>query len=179
MSKINKENLGFLGLDYEIRLIAQLLTDRKFSNNIMDIINPNYFSDEKLRLIVREIKDAFEVHQVIPDLDSLQARLMLSCDNVYTKEFLITQLDLIKNVNLNDTIWVQETAMKFCKQQELKKSLVLMQNIVDKGDLDSYDECHEILQKSLSIGNHKDEGESACRYGLFNFVFSRQVDVGC
>jgi replicative DNA helicase len=162
MSKIDKQNLGFLGLDYEIRLIAQFLTDRKFANNIMDIINPNYFSDEKLRLIVREIKDAFEVHQVIPDIDSLQARLMLSCDNVYTKEFLITQLNLIKDVNLNDTIWVQETAMKFCKQQELKKSLALMQNIVEKGDLNAYDDCHEILQKSLSIGNNKDDGEDVC-----------------
>lgn len=165
MSKINKENLGFLGLDYEIRLIAQFLIDKKFSNNIMDIINPNYFSDEKLRLIVREIKDAFEVHQTIPDIDSLQARLMLTCDNVYTKEFLITQIELIKNVNFNDTTWVQETAMKFCKQQELKKSLFLMQNIVDKGDLNAYDDCEEILKKALTIGQSKDDAENVCDGG--------------
>ena len=160
MSKIKKEDLGFLGLDYEIRLIAQFLTDNKFANNIMDIINPNYFSDEHLRLIVREIKDAHEIYQVIPDLNSLTSRLMISVDNEFTKAFINTQLEKIKEANLNDTIWVQDTAMKFCKQQELKKSVIQIQKIIDTGDLNSYDDCEEILKKALSIGDNKDDGES-------------------
>lgn len=160
MSKINKEDLGFLGLDYEIRLIAQFLTDNKFANNIMDIINPNYFSDENLRLIVREIKDAHEVHQVIPDIESLRSRLMVSIDNEFTRAFAITQLDKVREANLNDTIWVQDTAMKFCKQQELKKSVAEIQKIIDKGDLNAYNDCEEILKKALSIGDNKDDGES-------------------
>lgn len=160
MSKIKKEDLGFLGLDYEIRLIAQFLTDNKFANNIMDIINPNYFSDEHLRLIVREIKDAHEIYQVIPDLNSLTSRLMISVDNEFTKAFINTQLEKIKEANLNDTIWVQDTAMKFCKQQELKKSVIQIQKIIDTGDLNSYDDCEEILKRALSIGDNKDDGES-------------------
>lgn len=160
MSKIDKENLGFLGIDYEVRLIAQFLTDNKFANNIMDIINPNYFSDENLRLIVREIKNAHEIHQVIPDIESLRSRLMTSIDNEFTRSFAITQLDNIRVANLNDTIWIQETAMKFCKQQELKKSVFEIQKIIDKGDLNAYDDCEDILKKALSIGDNKDDGES-------------------
>lgn len=160
MSKISKEDLGFLGMDYEVRLINQFLTDRKFANNIMDIIQIQYFSEEKLRLIVREIKDAHEIHQTIPDIESLRARLMVSIDNTFTRDFVMTQLDIIKDSDLNDTFWVQETAMKFCKQQELKKSLKLMQDIVDKGDLDSYHECEEILKKSLNLGDSRDDSEN-------------------
>lgn len=160
MSKISKEDLGFLGKDYEVRLIAQFLTDKKFANNIMDLVQINYFSDEKLRLIVREIKDSHEQNQSIPDIESLRSRLMISIDNTFTQEFMMTQLDIIKEADLNDTFWVQETAMKFCKQQELKKSLILMQNIVDRGNLEAYHECEEILKKSLSMGDNRDDSES-------------------
>src|SRR5690606_4617932 len=60
--------------------------------------------------------------------------------------------------SLNDSEFVQNMAMKFCKQQELKKSVHEIQEIIDKGDLDSYDECEEILKRALEIGSDKDAG---------------------
>jgi hypothetical protein len=36
---------------------------------------------------------------------------------------VLIQLGKIKEANLNDTLKVQDIAMKFCKQQELKKSI--------------------------------------------------------
>lgn len=168
MSKVNKDNLGFLGLDYEVRLIAQFLTDKKFANNIMDIIDPNHFSDEKLKLIVRELKDAHETHQTILDMVALKSRLNANIDNLFTRDFVETQLDIISKADLNDTYWVQETAMKFCKQQALKKSLNMMQQIVDKGDLNTYDDCEDILKKALMIGENKDDSVN---------VFDNPADV--
>ncbi len=50
--------------------------------------------------------------------------------------------------------------MKFCKQQEMKKAIYQIQNIIDKGDLDDYDKCEEILKKSLEVGDNKDDGIS-------------------
>ena len=58
MAKIDKSNLGYLGAEYQLRLIAQILTDRKFGNAIIDIVNPNYFEDEYLRIVVGAIKNA-------------------------------------------------------------------------------------------------------------------------
>ena len=45
MGKINKNDLGYLGIDFQYRLIQQLLLDRKFGESIVDIIKPNYFYD--------------------------------------------------------------------------------------------------------------------------------------
>ena len=71
MAKIDKNSLGYLGHDYQTRLIAQILTDRKFANNIIDIIDPNYFEDSYLRVIAATIKDAKAKDDVIPDIGSL------------------------------------------------------------------------------------------------------------
>jgi len=155
--KEEEKDFKHLGLPYQKRLIAQFITDYKFSNNIMDIVDPNYFSDEYLRKIVATIKDAYECKEVIPDIDSLSFRLAERKDNAMTKKFINAQLAQIKEITLNDSDEVQEMAMRFCQQQELKKSMNKMQAIFDKGDPDSYEQCEEILKKALEVGNNKDD----------------------
>jgi len=159
MSDINKQDgFGFLGIPYQRRLITQLITDHKFATNIMGIVDPNYFTDLYLRIIASEIKNAFETDEVIPDIESLEFRLNGRKDNETTKLYIKASIAEIKDGNLNDSEYVQDMAMKFCKQQELKKSVHEIQEIIDKGDLDSYDECEEILKRALEVGSDKDSG---------------------
>jgi replicative DNA helicase len=159
MSDTNKDaGFGFLGIPYQRRLITQLITDHRFASNIMSIVDPNYFTDMHLRIIAAEIKNAFEIDEVIPDMESLIIRLNSRQDNETAKLYIKAQLDEIKDSSLNDSEFIQTMAMKFCKQQELKKSVHDIQEIIDKGDLDSYDECEEILKKALEIGSDKDAG---------------------
>ena len=161
MSKDNNtQGFEHLGIPYQKRLIAQFITDYKFANNIMDIINPNYFSEDTLRVIVSEIKDAFETNEVIPDIESLFFRLANRIDNKMNKLYIKMQLEEIQKITLNDSQFVQDTAMNFCKQQELKKSVSEIQKIIDRGGFDDYDECEVILKKALEVGNIKDEGIS-------------------
>lgn len=160
MSKLERKDFGFLGLDYQVRLIQQFLTDDRFAHSIMDIVTPNYFEDETLRLIVNEIKEAYDTDEVIPDASALEFRLVDKIDNEFTLGFIKTQIDKIKNAELKDSPKVQKIAMNFCKQQELKKSMREIQKIVDKGNLDDNEllACEDILKRALELGNSKDDG---------------------
>lgn len=158
MAKIDKNNLGYLGAEYQLRLIAQILTDRKFGNSIIDIVNPNYFEDEYLRIVVGAIKNAKSKDDIIPDVGSLEFRLLDEVKDDIQRRYALTQLKKIKEADLNDTIWVQETAMKFCKQQELIKALAEINKIISKGDIDNYEECENKLRKALEHGDNKDDG---------------------
>lgn len=155
---VDRDSFGYLGYEFQVRLITQLLTDKKFANSIIDIISPNYFDDEYLRLISATIKDANEKYESIPDIHTLEARLMDRISDEIKKQYIISTLRKIKEANLNDSPWVQDMGMKFCKQQELKRSLKEIQKIIDKGRLEEFNQCEEILRKALEIGNHKDDG---------------------
>ena len=157
-SKINKDNFAYLGGDFQFRLIAQLLVDNKFAESIIDIIDPNYFGDPALKLMVSTIKEAYQEHNVIPDMGSLEFRMLDGINDEFDKRVTLTHLKLIKEANLNDSLIVQEKAMRFCKQQELKKSIKEIQTIIDKGDINRYDECEIILKKALEHGEMKDGG---------------------
>jgi replicative DNA helicase len=158
MAKIEKDTLEFLGFDYQYKLLAQLLTDKRFANSIIDIIDANYFKDEHLKIITAAIKDAKEEYDIIPDYSSIEFRMLDNITNPQTRKYVLGQLKRIKETSLNDTLKVQEVAMKFCKTQELKKSIKQIAAIIDKGDTDEYEKCESILRKALEHGDSKDDG---------------------
>lgn len=158
MAKVNKDNFGFLGNEFQIRLIAQILVDTKFAESIIDIIDPNYFDDQYLKVIVSIIKDAHELQQVIPDMGSLEIRIRSTIANEIEMEWALAQLKKVKEANLNDYVSVQEEAMLFCKQKELNKTIKKIQTIIDTNDLNRYHECEELLKKALEHGMVKDDG---------------------
>lgn len=156
MSKINKDNLAYLGLDFQYRLIKQMLVDGKFGESILDIISPNYFEDTHLRIIVATIKNAHEKHNTIPDLGSLKSRMLENVTDEIERGLLFGQLRRIDEANLNDSFYIQETSLKFCKRQELKKAIKQMDDIITNGTIDDYDKCEEILKKALEYGPQED-----------------------
>jgi hypothetical protein len=160
MAKVNRDSLGYLGFDYQLRLMAQILTDNKFANSIIDIIDPNYFEDPSLRVIAAEIKEAKLKDDIIPDVESIRFRLLEDVKDEIQQKYVIKQLEKVKEASLHDSFKVQDIAMKFCKQQELKKSIKEIQKIIDKGNIDDYDECESILRKALEHGDNKDDGMS-------------------
>ena len=108
MSKINKDTLTYLGNDFEIRLLAQIVKDLRFGNNIIDILDPNYFSDEYLRIIAAEIKEAKEVDDIVPDLPSLRIRLFNRINDDIKRKYIISNLLNIENASLYDSLKIQE-----------------------------------------------------------------------
>jgi hypothetical protein len=141
--KINRDSFSHLGIDFQIRLVAQLLNDEQFAESIIDIIDP---------------KEVYEQYNIVPDVGSIEFRVLDKVTNEIDRTCALTQLKAISEANLNDSLSVQEYAMKFCKQQELTKSIKLIQAIIDKGEIDRYDECEEILKKALEHGDAKDNG---------------------
>jgi len=158
MSKIDKDKLGYLGIDFQYRLLQQIIVDRKFGESIIDIMTPNYFEDAFLRSVAGKIKDNYEKYETIPDMNSLESILYENIIDEVDKEMYISSLKRIKEAEQNNSLRTQDIAMKFCKQQELKKSVREMQLIIEKGDLDDYHLCEELLKKALEVGHSKDDG---------------------
>jgi len=158
MNKIDKSNLGYLGIDFQYRLIQQVLLDRKFGESIIDILTPNYFEDTFLRSISGKIKDNYEKYEVIPDINSLESILFENIVDNIDKELYISNLKRIKDAEQNNSVRTQDIAMKFCKQQELKKAVREIQNVIEKGDLDDVTHIEDLLKKALEVGDSKDDG---------------------
>jgi type III restriction enzyme len=47
-----------------------------FAKTIIDIVEPNYFEDQYLKIIISTIKDAYDEYEIIIDVTSLESRLL-------------------------------------------------------------------------------------------------------
>jgi len=158
MTKKNSVNLGYLGFNFQIKLVKQLIEDIKFSEEIMDIVSPQYFDNEYLRLVVASVKDYYEKYETIPTYETVFEIIRVDIKREIVRDSAIEIVKDVKNGDSKDCLHIQDTALKFCKQQELKKANQKIQKILELGDFDRYDECEEILKGALSVGGEKDTG---------------------
>ena len=72
-SKI-KEDLGYLGEDFQVELVKCFIEDQQFFINIENIINQNMFTEPSLKRIVGFMKDRYALSETVAsykDLDSM------------------------------------------------------------------------------------------------------------
>jgi replicative DNA helicase len=158
MIRVDTSDFSYLGDTYQIKLIAQILSDRKFANAILDIVSPNYFKDPALKTIVAAIKDAKTIDEVNLDIPSLEIRLYDGIKSDMVLKQIGRQLRKIEESDLNDSLKIQEIAMNFCKYKEVKKTIEEISKIIDRGDINDYHECESKLRKALEHGDMKDDG---------------------
>src|ERR1035438_8218051 len=88
MGKINKETLTYLGVDFQVRLIAQIMLDSRFAASIIPILDANFFN-EHMKLVAVCIMEAYEKDGAIPDISSLEFRLLAEINNDTIKKYAL------------------------------------------------------------------------------------------
>jgi replicative DNA helicase len=92
-------------------------------------------------------------------------------------------IDTIKQVQeapFEGVPFVQEKALKFCKQQELQKAMNKAQKIIDQGDFESYDAVEGMVREALQVGE-RDTGTTDIFSGLddvLNDDFRHPIPIG-
>jgi replicative DNA helicase len=163
MLEMSKEfTLGYLGYKFQTELINQILhpANKKFADRIIDIVHAKYFDNEYFRLIIATIKDYFERFEKIPAWDTLETILKVDIKEKITQEYVFQITKEIRSLDVQDWEYVQNEALNFCRQQELKKANDKISKIIDNGEFGRYEECAEIMKEALAVGSEKDDGTS-------------------
>lgn len=157
-----KVTLGYLGYKFQTELINQILhpANKKFADRIIDIIHAKYFDNEYFRLIIAMVNDYNERFEKVPAWDTLETIMKVEIKDQITRDYVFEITKEIRNLEVEDWEFVQEKALNFCRQQELKKANDKISKIIDDGEFDKYEECAEIMKDALTVGAEKDDGIS-------------------
>ena len=69
MAKIVKNNLGYLGVDFQYKLIASFIERPKFFKDLYPIIDQNMFTESYLKTIVGVMKDYYKKYDITASYD--------------------------------------------------------------------------------------------------------------
>jgi len=156
MKMKESKSFGYLGHTFQVKLINQIITDKKFANNIIEVIDPKYFDNQYFKLISQMTKEYFEKYNTKPTFDVLDQMTKLEVSSDMARTNIFDMLVEIRESDVEDHLWIQEKALKFCKQQELKKAISKVNKIIEKGDFESYDKCEEYIRQATQIGENSE-----------------------
>lgn len=158
---MNKDNFGYINSTFQLSLVKVMIEDKKFCTSIIDIMDPKYFDSTYFRYIVSNIKEFYQLYDNIPDYESLSQKIMserVSLGDTGSQIHMDT-LKSVKEHECTNEQWVKDTAMNFCKQQNLKRELKKVEKIINDGDFENYKDIEKIINKALQIGANESESK--------------------
>lgn len=153
---MSEKNFGFLGASFQQTLLKAIIENKKYGEQIIDVIEHKYFDNTSFRYITTHIKEYYKKYNRIPDYQSLSQTIVMDYGS---QELARVHLDTIQDLmdNTKEDPMVQEEALNFCKQQNLKKEIKHVNTIIENGAFQEYHKIEGIIQKALRVGLPPDE----------------------
>ena len=155
-----KNDLKFLGEDFQYRLVHEFMEDKDFFKDLSEIVDQNMFTDPLLRVYVGVMKDSYNKLDAVPDYITMRSLLGEKARNDIEVDQYASLIDKIKNFPTNSVDSVRESAIRFFRQQHIIKTANEILRIAANGDDDQYEKSVSLLNNALSKGIHDEMGVS-------------------
>ena len=155
----SNKNFDYLGSTFQIQLLNQIIVDKDFSRSIIDVIENNYFENKYFKIIIQMIKEYYSKYEHTPTFDTLEQITKSELQQELASKIVLDTLTKIKDAPTEGQEFVQEKALKFCKQQELQKAITKAQKVIDGGEFENYDTLEALVREALQVGEREDGTE--------------------
>lgn len=162
----NRSSLGFLGEDYQYRLVHEFMEDKNCFKDLAPIIDQNMFTSPSLKLYVGLMLEYLNKYNSKPSYAAMEVAMRQKAHTEIDREMNVAIVNKIRNTPSDGSEQTRELATKFFKQQNIIKAANEMLKLAGNGEIDNYDKCEELLRNALNSGTHEDYEESRLFDGI-------------
>lgn len=148
------KSLSQYGPHFQVKVLNSLLTNKKFTLNIRDVILPSFFENQAHQWIVKEALQYFDEYHSTPTIDFLKIEVK-KIDNDILKTAIVDQLKEIYKLINEDQEYVESEFSNFCKNQSLKSALLRSVDLLQDG---MFDDIRFTIDNALKAGQDKNIG---------------------
>ena len=148
---MSEKNFGTLGTSFQQALLRAIIEEKKYGEQIIDVIESKYFDNVSFRFISEHIKEYYKKYSKLPNYESLALKITSEMGSPENARIHLDTLEAIKE-NTQDSALVKDEALNFCKQQNLKKELKKINSIIENGAFHEYPTIEGIIQKAMQVG---------------------------
>jgi replicative DNA helicase len=98
------------------------------------------------------IREYYVKYDHTPSFETLEQITKSELQQEIASKIVMDTIKKIKDAPIDGVGFVQEKALKFCKQQELQKVMGKAQKIIDGGEFENYDTLEEMVKTALQVG---------------------------
>jgi len=143
------------GQSYQSKVVASLLSDNKFLEQVYEITKPAFFESEANRWIIDEVLDYYSEFRTAPTMEVFKIKV----GNIEDKVLKQTVIDQLKNVyqqfGSEELPYVRKEYLTFAKNQKVKEALFKSVDLLKIGD---YDKIIDTMMAASKVGVESDLG---------------------
>jgi len=142
------------GVGFQVKVLSSLLKHKEFLQNIHDVLDEEYFDNPAHRWIVEEILRYHYKYNATPTRDAVAIEFQ-KIDNEVLKVSVREQIREVYNISNEDQDYVEQEFANFCRNQQLKKAIMSLPELLDAGQ---YDDIRHVMDDALKAGQEKNIG---------------------
>lgn len=149
------DNLRKFGNEFQTKCVTTLITDKLFTERIVDIVELDYFEGDANKWIVKETLSYYHDYKNLPTLEVFKVKIQ-QITNELLKKSVIDNLRLIyKRINDTDLKFIKEQFLEFCKNQKLKNAIMDSVDYLQNGQ---YDKIKSTVDDAMKAGMERNLG---------------------
>ena len=149
------ETLVQFGTSFQSKIITSLITDNKFTKQIIDILEVSYFDSDSNKFIIKSIQDYFTKYKNVPTMEALKVFV----DEIENDVLKAGVVDFLRQAwqhrESPDLEFVKEKCLEFCKNQVIKNAIMESVELLDN---QQYDDIKGVMDKAMRAGVERDIG---------------------
>ena len=143
------------GQSYQSKVVASLITDVKFLEQVTEITKPAFFESQANQWIIQEVQDYFNEFRAVPTMEVFKIKIG-SVEDKALKQTVIEQLkNVYTQVGADDLAYVKKEYLTFCKNQKVKDALLKSVDLLKAGN---YDKIIDTMMAASKVGVESDLG---------------------
>ena len=152
-----KEDFSQLGKSFQENMCQLILFDRVFADQIKEVLDVNFLEFKYLQTFVKRIFSYKEKYSVHPS-DSIMTTILradISEENELVQKQVRDFFARMKKTEVQDTEYIKDTAIDFCKKQVLKGAILKSVSLLKKS---SFEDIQSLINEAMKLGNISDNG---------------------
>jgi len=143
------------GQSYQSKVVASLISDVKFLEQVSEITKAAFFESEANKWIINEVIDYFGEYRAVPTMEVFKIKVG-TVEDKGLKQTIVEQLKSVyQQMEANDLPYVKNEYLTFAKNQKVKEALLKSVELLKLGQ---YDRIIDTMTAASKVGVESDLG---------------------
>jgi len=152
---MSSDTLQRYGTAFQTKVLAVLMKDKPFLQQISDLLDPEYMNSDAGKWITKTILDYFKQYKSQPTLDVLKVQVESITLDVLKASVIMQLKDVMLHLDAEDHQFVKDQFLNFCKNQKLKNAILESVELLKIG---KYDEIKANIDNAMKAGTDRNIG---------------------
>lgn len=152
------------GEGFQSKILYHVITDKIFALQVLEILDPDFFSNDKYVELATQIVRWNEKYATTPTFENLETIVRTEYEDEIERNYLLDLINDISHItDISDKQFVQERTVKFCKQRAMENAIIKSARLVKDvkmEDDEKFDLIAKVVTTALAAGEAKDIGHT-------------------